>query len=138
MAKSRESMQKLTELRDRLRGDLERHLQTVEALRNQLIGVETSIKVVGPDAASGPRRNVKRTVMELVQEAGKAGITASEVVERAKSRGRDLDRASVSSLLSRFKREGALTFDGQRYFSTQPQAAPQEPPLKIVKTVNGG
>jgi hypothetical protein len=126
MSRNRENMQKLVELRDRLASDLSRHQQAIEAIRNQLLGVEAAIKTVGPDV-SGPRRNVKRTVMELVQEAAKAGITAAEVVDRAKVKGRDLDKASVSSLLSRFKRDGTLTFDGERYYPTTVPA--QEPAL---------
>lgn len=132
MAKSRESMQKLMELRERLVGEISRHQQAIEALKNQLIGVDQAIKTVGPDLGAAPRRNVKKTVMEVIHEAGKAGVTAAETVDRAAAKGRTLDRASVSSLLSRFKREGALTFDGERYFEASAQ--PAEVPLKIVKT----
>ena len=46
------------------------------------------------------RKNVKKTVMEFVDVAGSAGVTAAEVVERARTIGRELDRGSVSSLLS--------------------------------------
>jgi hypothetical protein len=46
--------------------------------------------------------------MEVIHEAGKGGVTAVEVVDRAAAKGRTLDRASVSSLLSRLKREGTL------------------------------
>ena len=134
MATNRENMQKLVELRDRLTSDLNRHQQAIEAIRNQLIGVDAAMKAVDP-GSPGPRRNVKRTVMEQVNEAGRSGITATEVVERAKIQGRELDKASVSSLLSRFKREGSLTFDGERYYAVG--AAPQEPSLKVVKAANG-
>lgn len=132
MARNTENMQKLMELRERLSGEIGRHQQAIEALKNQLIGVDQAIKTLGPDLGAAPRRNVKKTVMEVIQEAGKAGITASEAVDRAAAKGRTLERPSVSSLLSRFKREGALTFDGERYYSAASQAP--ETPFKIVKS----
>jgi hypothetical protein len=69
-----------------------------------------------PSETPARRRNVKKTVMDIVNVAGGAGVTTSEVIERAKVFGRDLDRASVASLLSKFKGAGALTFDGERYY----------------------
>jgi hypothetical protein len=133
-----ENMKKLTELRDRLIATIAQHQRAIEAFQNQLAGVDAAIKAVSSeDGALPARRNVKRTVMEIVQEAGRAGVTSYEVVEKAAAKGRTLERGSVSSLLSRFKREGTLTFDGERYYQAAPHA-PQEPPLKIVKAGNGG
>lgn len=139
MARVTVQMRKLVELKERIQGQIGQHQRTIEALQNQLLGVDASLKALGTNggASPPPRRNVKRTVMEVVQDAGKAGVTSFEVVERAAAKGRQLERGSVSSLLSRFKREGALTFDGERYYPAVP-SAPQEPPLKIVKTANGG
>jgi hypothetical protein len=78
------------------------------------------------------RRNVKKTVMEFVDMAGIGGITAAEVVDRARTIGRELDRGSVSSLLSKFKAQGALTFDGERYYPAS-KSPPQDPhPFRVV------
>jgi hypothetical protein len=134
MARNRENMQKLTELRDRLAADIGRHQAAIEALRNQLLGIEQAIKTLGGDAVgagSSRRTNVKRTVMEIIHDAGTMGVTAVEVVGRAQVLGRSLDRASVSSLLSRLKREGTLTFNGERYFEAPPRQAPDI--FKVVK-----
>jgi hypothetical protein len=138
MARKKVQMQKLIDLRERLQGNIAQHQKAMEALQNQLLGVEASIRALSTDgnAAAPKSRNVKRTVMELVNEAGKLGVTAAEIVERAFAKGRTLERPSVSSLLSRFKREGALTFDGERYFPAT-IVSPPESPLKIVKTANG-
>jgi hypothetical protein len=132
-------MQKLIELRDRLQATMAQHQKALEALHNQIVGVEASIRTLSADgAAMGQKsRNVKRTVLDLVNEAGKSGITAIEVVARAALRGRTLERASVSSLLSRLKREKTLTFDGERYFPAT-LTAPPDPVLKVVKVANGG
>jgi hypothetical protein len=78
------------------------------------------------------RRNVKKTVMELVDVAGSAGVTAAEIVDRANALGRELDRQSVSSLLSKFKSQGALTFDGERYYPASKAPPPDSPPLRVV------
>lgn len=139
MARNKEQMQRLIELKERLAAAIEQHQRAIEALQNQMVGVNAAIKVFGaePGAVPAPRRNVKRTVLEVVQEAGRIGVTASEVISRAAAKGRALNAGSVASLLSRFKQDGVLIFDGERYFPAPPQA-PQEPPLKIVKTVNGG
>jgi CRP-like cAMP-binding protein len=138
MTRNREHMHKLTELRDRLMGEIGRHQQAIEALKHQLSGVDQSMKALGGDAGAGPSRrtNVKRTVMEVIHDASRVGVTAVEVVDRAAAKGRSLDRASVSSLLSRLKRDGTLTFNGERYFEVPPSTP--ETPLKIVKSGNGG
>ena len=136
MTRNREHMQKLTGLRDRLMGEIGRHQQAIEALKQQLSGVDQSIKALGGDVGAGPSRrtNVKGTVMEIIGEAASLGVTAFEVVDRGAAKGRDLDRPSVSSLLSRLKREGTLVLMEGRYYV----APPRETFPKIVKTGNGG
>jgi hypothetical protein len=81
------------------------------------------------------RKNVKKTVMELVDVAGSAGVTAAEVVERARTLGRELERGSVSSLLSKFKAQGALVFDGERYYPAS--KGPSQDPPRPFKVVEG-
>ena len=81
------------------------------------------------------RRNVKKTVMEMIDMAGSAGVTAAEIVDRARTIGRELDRGSVSSLLSKFKAQGALTFDGERYYAASKAPPADPPPLRIVNGV---
>jgi hypothetical protein len=139
MARITQQMQRLTELKERLTATIAQHQRAIEAFQNQLLGVEASIRALNSTAGATPppRRNVKRAVLEIVQEAGTVGVTASEVMDRASAKGRTLNASSVASLLSRFKQEGILKFDGERYTLAAPQA-PQEPPLKIVKTANGG
>jgi len=87
-----------------------------------------------PPVASGRRRNVKRTVMDLVNKAGDLGVTAIEIVDRARETGHDFDRGSVSSLLSKFKGAGALRFDGERYYPTGKSPSPSDAPsLRVVR-----
>jgi hypothetical protein len=139
MPGKREQMQKLMELKERIGATITQHQRAIEALQNQLVGVDTAMKVLGAEGGTlpTPRRNVKRMVLEVVQEAGKVGVTASEVISRAAAKGRALNAGSVASLLSRLKQDQILTFDGERYYLASPQGS-QEPIVKIVKTANGG
>ena len=114
------NMQKLHDLRDSLLADISQRERELDALRNRLKGIDAAIAALsGNDTPPEPqrrnRRNVKQTAMELILEAGPAGVTAHEIVDRAAVLGRQFDRPSVSSLLSRLKREGILSFDGERY-----------------------
>lgn len=139
MARTTAQMQRLIELRERLVATIASHQRAIEAFQNQLIGVEQAMKALNAVAGTAPppRRNVKKSVLEIVHEAGRVGVTASEVIDRAAAKGRILNPNSVASLLSRFKQDGVLRFDGERYYTTTPQT-PQEAPFKIVKASNGG
>jgi hypothetical protein len=135
MARITIQMQQLTELRDRLMAQISQHQRQMEALQNQLLGVEASIRALSNAPKGSSDRNVKGIVLDLVREAGAVGVTAAEVIGRAAAKGRQLKATSVSSLLSRYKAEGALRFDGERYFIT-PAA---EPFVKLIKpAANGG
>jgi hypothetical protein len=62
-----------------------------------------------------PRSNVKQTILDLLEQAGANGLNAASAVETAAKAGVSLDRGSVSSLLSRFKNEGVVVYDGSAY-----------------------
>jgi hypothetical protein len=129
--------QKLQEGREALLIDISQRERELEALRNRLKGYDAAMATVtGTSVPPGPRRrtrrNVKGTVMDMIVEAGTAGVTAHEIVDKAAAGGRLLDRPSVSSLLSRLKREGVLSFDGERYHQTSAREVENSPSLKIV------
>jgi DNA-binding IclR family transcriptional regulator len=54
-------------------------------------------------------------VIELLEQVGRAGLNAGLAVEMAEAEGRELDRGSTSSLLSRLKADGTVEYDGDRY-----------------------
>jgi hypothetical protein len=62
-----------------------------------------------------PRSNVKKTILELLEQAGDAGLNATSAVETAARSGISLERGTVSSLLSRLKNEGVVVYDGSVY-----------------------
>jgi hypothetical protein len=132
------NMEKLLALRRRLDAE-------IKTLTDRMAGVDMAIAMMRgdgdplpPDSQTQPpltrKRNVKKTVMEIASEAS-AGVTAAEVVDRARAMGRDLTRASVSSLLSKFKADGVLRFDGERYYPTSVPCP--EPSQRSFKIVNG-
>src|SRR5262249_262638 len=111
-------MEKLIAERERLR-------KQIEALQNELKGLERAIAVLGADAvgqygdASAIRergRKVKGTILSLVENAGPTGINVNGVLDAAKAKGVRLERGTVSSLLSRLKRESILGMTAGKYF----------------------
>lgn len=110
MALQRFQMQRLKDERDRLAAE-------IEAKRHQLAGLDRAIALLEEEenAEEASRRRsrtaTKEIVLRLLEEFRETGLTAAEVVETARSKGHQLDRGSVSSLLSRLKREELLVLD---------------------------
>ena len=125
--KDKANMKRLIEQRDQL-------LTEMEAIKNKIAGLEMAISLLDGDSASienspkkrGRRGNVKDVLLTLLMESGTSGLNANNAVEIAARRGIDLDRASISSLLSRFKRDNIVQYDGEKYrlkqFSSSSQA----------------
>jgi hypothetical protein len=107
-------MRKLLELRDALKAE-------IEAKKMHLEGVEMAIRAADGDPpllairANAVRPNVKKTLLTLLEEVGDDGLNAATAVELASRKGEKLERATVSSLLSRFKSDGLVSHDGGMY-----------------------
>lgn len=94
-----------------------------DALTHRIEGLRYAVQLMSgeelqvPDQKTRARRgNVKNTVLDVVGQAGSRGASVAEVLEYAKRDFQvDLDRGSVSSLLSRLKSANTLVFDGERY-----------------------
>ncbi len=135
MAKKMKSLENLEKLRIKLQSQ-------IESLKNQLAGVEMAIQtvsdgevmdVVMKELGIGPRkrtRNVKDHVLRLLQAAGPKGLSANDVIAKAAVEGITLDRGSVSSLLSRLKREGTLSYNGSEYILVPVK----EPKISVVSS----
>ncbi len=120
---------------DRLRAELERIEAQIEALTNEAKGLRRAMALVEGDSAapavlaspSQPKKGrvpIKDTVISLVMENKATGLNAATLVSVAAARGIELDRASVSSLLSRLKKDGVLEYDGNVYRPAAPSARP--------------
>jgi hypothetical protein len=111
----------------RLQEERERLLAQMEALRNQIVGIDRAIAVMEgteyrlPEERQRDRHyNIKDTVLGLVSTAGTDGLSVNQVLDNAKVKGIMLDRGTVSSLLSRLKRENILDMKGGQYFVRPP------------------
>jgi len=112
MSGKKVEMQKLKQERERL-------ARQIEALQNELKGLDRAIALLDglePAAAPVKARNVKDTVLGLVAAAGQKGLTVHQVLDEAKAKNVLLDRGTVSSLLSRLKRENTLDMSDGSYF----------------------
>jgi hypothetical protein len=126
VSRKTEQMKKLIEERERL-------VKQIEALHGELRGMDRAISVMKGEAASPqeaerkPRtRNVKETVLSLVQKAGHEGLNVNELLIAAQRENIHLERGTVSSLLSRFKRENVLDMRDGRYFLSSPPTKDRE------------
>lgn len=88
---------------------LQTKLSTLHEVRRAMSGEPE------PTKRRAPRANVKQAVLDLLQEVRHAGLNAAMAVDMAKERGVELERGSVSSLLSRLKNEGVVSYDGVVY-----------------------
>lgn len=96
----------------------------IAELQQQLAGVEMTIRVMRGEPTTAPRpraarSNVKNYILTLLEESGTVGLNAAKAVEIAEARGDTLERGTVSSLLSRFKADNVVTYDGSVYRLTR-------------------
>jgi hypothetical protein len=113
MARKRADMQMLIDQRDQL-------LKEVEALKNKVAGIEMAISLLDtgasyPSIGRRSAKSVKTVLLDLLQEVGTTGLSPATAIEMANRRGVTLNAGSVGSTLSRFKREGIVALDGDKY-----------------------
>jgi molecular chaperone GrpE (heat shock protein) len=96
--------------------DLEKQL---DGAKEKLIGARAMLRAIRGEPEqqqkSARASNVKQTLLTLLDEAGAAGLNATMAVEAAARRNERIERPTVSSLLSRFKAEGVVAYDGSVY-----------------------
>lgn len=112
---------------------LEERLDLILREIDKLKAQESLIRDMMREASGEPkvkpraqRSNVKQTVLELLEKAGDAGTNAALAVDAAAKAGIALERGTVSSLLSRLKNEGVVTYDGSVYrlLTAKPEGSP--------------
>ena len=114
----------------RLRDELARIEGEMRTLQGKRDGLLMAIGVVNddPSPSSGSaainvrtvRAPIKEVVLRLLSENAERGLVAIDVVDLAKAQGITLDRNSVSSLLSRFKRDGIVEYIERKYRIPRP------------------
>lgn len=103
----------MSDLRSRLESiqrDIEK-LKAQEALLLEMLQ-EAPRETKGGRAKKG---SVKQAVIDLLTEVGARGLNANSALELAQNKGIELERGSVSSLLSRLKHDGIVVYDDDVY-----------------------
>lgn len=107
----------------------------IEMLKSLLADMGAEVPDEDKVRTRAPRSQVKKAVLDLLEEASSSGLNAALAVEAAAKRGLNLERGSVSSLLSRLKNEGVVIYDNDRYrlkkFQKQQDETPQRPSASV-------
>lgn len=94
---------------------IQRDIDKLEAQKElvlEMMGQDQEPKTTSRRAKKG---SVKQAVLHLLEEAGERGLNANTAITKAKERGVKLDRGSVSSLLSRLKADGIVSYEDEFY-----------------------
>lgn len=132
MASARDQMKMLDTELERVRSEIE-HLRIEEALllkmKARMSG--TPIETEKPTRTRSP--NVKPVVLDIMHGVGARGATTAEADEAVRLMIPTVAKDTVGSILSRLKSDGALVFDGERYY--EKQFAPLETPLSPIRVI---
>ncbi len=92
------------------RKELERVQAEISLLQDILAEAEGK-----PRQLKQTRTPIKKHVLSYLQKVGATGVSANTVLAMAAADGVELERASVSSLLSRLKAEGIVVYMNDKY-----------------------
>jgi len=137
MAKRLQTMKAIDQELERIDSEIER----LRIERNALKRLRDSLTSGSEEDASKPKRrasNVKPLVLGIMEQFGAAGGTSAEVTSKVQEHIPQVSRDSVSSILSRLKTDGALRYDGHRYYDarygpTGDDGSDMTPPLRAVR-----
>ena len=100
----------------------------IETLRAQ---EELLLELLGEDKPKKPTRRrspaIKPLVLDYMAYAGDAGATSREVDDAVRAQVPSVATDTVGSILSRLKADGALVYDGERYY--EKKFAPRNDPF---------
>jgi hypothetical protein len=113
MTTAREQMRMIDEKIERIKGEIARLNAQLEVL------LELKADANGEPPPSAPRKRspkIKPLVLDIMSRAGFAGATTADVDREVREKVPTVAKDTVGSILSRLKADGALTYDGERYF----------------------
>lgn len=127
---------KANEMKQRLLQEREALLKQRDAIDNEIKGIERAIQLVAADEGKLPlgakKPQTKAVVLDLLEEVGTTGLDASAAVRIADEKGLTIEKNSVSSLLSRLKKDGVIEYDGQKYrLSKYSKASSRDDPFLL-------
>lgn len=87
------------------------------------------VELLGEEAPKAPVRqrspNIKQHVLTYMQAVGEKGATSGEVDAAVREKVPTVAKDTVGSVLSRLKSDGALGYDGERYYEKRFTPAPR-------------
>lgn len=104
-------------------------LKAQERVLQDLLG-EMSGQPAKPARKRSP--SVKPLVLDIMSRVGPAGATSKEVDEAVRANVPTVAQDTVGSVLSRLKSDGALVYDGERYYEKRHAPRPSEGGLRAV------
>jgi hypothetical protein len=121
IAKAKAEVELWRTLRDKAKREMEDAQVRVEA-GERLLAMLTGDEEIGDSSPAFKMRRgmVKDHVIRLVTENAERGLVAAELVDLAHAQGIELERGSVSSLLSKLKSEGVLDYEDGKYRPAKP------------------
>ena len=80
-----------------------------------------------PPGRTAKRSSVAKSILQLLEEAGTAGLQAAEIIDALRTELEHVERGTVLTHLSRLKKRGVIETIGQEgAYSYRLAAAPQE------------
>lgn len=132
MAKESKQMSIIKTQLEAVRAQIERlrvKEETLMELLRELSGEPAPLEVSARKRSPG----VKPHVLDFMREVRERGATTAEVDNAIRAMNPTVAKDTVGSVLSRLKSEGALVYDGERYF--EKKYAPQRPFDPILRAV---
>ena len=122
MSTAREQMKMIEGELARIRAEIEK-LKAQEEVLLRLQGQMSGEPVV-PVRKRSP--NIKPLVLDIMARAGCTGATTSDVDKEVREKVPTVAKDTVGSILSRLKSDGALTYDGERYYEKRFTPTPSQ------------
>lgn len=96
----------------RIRADIDK-LKAQEEVLHRILAQTNGEMPTSPRKRSA---NIKPLVLDIMGRAGFAGATTADVDKEVREKVPSVAKDTVGSILSRLKGDGALTYDGERYY----------------------
>lgn len=131
MARESKQMSIVKAQLDAVRAQIER-LQVKEETLLELLRALSGEPAIADKPVRRRAPSVKPHVLDFMREVGVLGATTAEVDDAIRALNPHVAKDTVGSVLSRLKSEGALTYDGERYYEKRFAPRPFDGPLRAV------
>jgi hypothetical protein len=112
-------METVNDVVQQLMGERENLKTQMEALRNQIEGLEIAIELISktstPAEPDQARTRVSETILSILRDSRGAGLRPKAIIDRGAEIGVSLNRGSVYALLNRMERTNTIVREDGRY-----------------------